>query len=919
MQLVRWTFVCLCPLLPVAPGAAAAEPAEISGEISEETAGDITGKVKDKDGGALVGATVTVLTPQRAVVATTMTDASGTFKVSGLVDGQYLVTVKYPGFAERQASATVSATATNLDLTLDMTGLGENVTVTANPGGLGDISRVTQPINQITAEEVLLRARTVVAQVVEGETGVNLQRTSPGMAGIFVRGLTGNKVNIFVDGVRYSNGAQRGGVNTFLDLIDPSALTSVEILRGTSSAQYGSDALGGSVQFLTEVPKLSTGAGSAYNGSFIVGGEAGGHPGGFGTGVIGYAGSKFGLRGSFSGRKTGDYNPGTDNDSHAAVTRFLGMDSIDFYGDKMADTGFHQTAAQVRANVMLSNNLVFVANYMSTRQDGANRWDQILGGDGNLIAELNDLQLDLAYGRIEALSAGWFDHASVTYSFNTQREERVNQGGQGSSTALIGHEPERTTVNGLQFSLNKGLNARTSLLLGGDSYFEKLTSDAFDVNPVTGVVTDRRPRVPDQATYKQGGLFAQVTWEAVPDKVSLVGAARFGYNAYEAKASDAPPFNGSPMWPDDSLTTKSGTYRLGGAFRVTSDLTFTAAVSTGYRAPHMTDLGTLGLTGSGFEVAAPDVAGLNGFVGTTADATAVATDMAVAQVEPETSVNYDLGLRYRNSRAKAEFTYFINNIDGNIQKQSLILPQGAVGISLGGTPITSQNANGVVFVQASANPVLVRANFDEARVWGIEWLGEFSLNKSMTVGTTYTYMEARDLNTDLPPNIEGGTPAPFGTVWLRYAKDGQPWWVEPYFTFAQEQKNLSTLDLGDRRTGANRTRGQIQNFFRNGARNRGWVDAGPDGIINNADDRLIETGETLLQVQDRVLGVGVNSAPLFTSVASYSLFGIRFGWTQGRHAVLIDASNLGDENYRGISWGMDGPGRMITARYTIRY
>ena len=71
------------------------------------------------------------------------------------------------------------------------------------------------------------------------------------MAGIFVRGLTGNKVNVFVDGVRYSNGAQRGGVNTFLDLIEPEWLESIEILRGPSSAQYGSDALGGSVQFLS--------------------------------------------------------------------------------------------------------------------------------------------------------------------------------------------------------------------------------------------------------------------------------------------------------------------------------------------------------------------------------------------------------------------------------------------------------------------------------------------------------------------------------------------------------------------------------------------------------------------------------------------------------------------------------------------
>jgi hemoglobin/transferrin/lactoferrin receptor protein len=215
--------------------------------------------------------------------------------------------------------------------------------------------------------------------------------------------------------------------------------------------------------------------------------------------------------------------------------------------------------------------------------------------------------------------------------------------------------------------------------------------------------------------------------------------------------------------------------------------------------------------------------------------------------------------------------------------------------------------------------VLVRANFDEARVWGLEWLGEFEVTNAVTVGTTYTYLRARDLTTDLPPNIEGGTPAPLGTLWVRYTNAGHPFWVEPYFTFAAKQSHLSTLDLGDRRTGANRTRSQIQNFFRNGARNRGWVDAGPDGIINNADDRLIATGETLLEVQNRVLGVGVNGAPMFTAVPAYNLFGIRFGMTHGRHSFLVDASNLTDENYRGISWGMDGPGRMITARYTIKY
>jgi hypothetical protein len=80
----------------------------------------------------------------------------------------------------------------------------------------------------------------------------------------------------------------------------------------------------------------------------------------------------------------------------------------------------------------------------------------------------------------------------------------------------------------------------------------------------------------------------------------------------------------------------------------------------------MTDLGTLGLTGSGFEVAAPDVAGLGGFVGTTADATAVTTGRAVEQVGPETSLQYEGSVGYRRARWRAELTAFVNTIDGNI-------------------------------------------------------------------------------------------------------------------------------------------------------------------------------------------------------------------------------------------------------------
>ena len=885
--------------------------------VPSAAAADVTGTVKDATGGALVGAKVSVLTAQRAVIATVLTDQGGKFSVPTPPDGEYVILAQHKGLADRQVPVTISgAKPVTVDLVLDLAVVGETVSVTATPSEVTDLGRSSQAVNVINAEQVLARAKTVVAQAFEGETGVNLQRTSPGMASVFVRGLTGNKVNVFIDGVRYSTGAQRGGVNTFLDLIDPAVLGGIEVLRGTTSAQHGSDALGGSIQFLTQVPLLSADTRPSITGTLTMGAETA-HNGGFGAATLGYARSHFGIQGTFSGRKTGDYRPGGGVDTHAAMTRFLGVPSDDLIGERMPDTGFQQFAGHIRTNWVPAANMLVVGSYMSSRQDQANRWDQILGGDGNLIAELNDLQLDFGYLRLERLGAGWFDHASATYSFNTQREERVNQGGQGDPNASIVHQPERTTVHGVQGTASKQLTARQKLLIGGDAYFEGHDSDSFDVNPNTGAAVKSRPRVPDGATYKQGGIYAQTAIDV--SRMVITGAVRAGWNRYAAHEADAWTINGLPGWPDDSLSIGSFTARLGAAVRATDEWTFTGSVSSGYRAPHMTDLGTLGLTGSGFEVAAPDVAGLNGSVGSTADASAVSTGRPVEQVESETSLNVDGAVRFRNSRVRVSAGMFVNTIDGNIQKQTLILPQGNVGTSLGGQEITSQNANGAVFVALSANPVLVRANFDRARIWGFETDGDVKLAPQLSAGWSYTYMEARDTTTDLPPNIEGGTPAPSGTVWGRWTDKNNRWWIQPYIVFAAEQNHLSSLDATDRRTGAGRTRGQIQNFFRRGATVRGWIDPGADGTFGNADDILIETGETLALVQDRVLGPGVNSSPLWTAVPSYTLVGIQFAVRVGPHAITVEAENLTDESYRGISWGMDGAGRGLTVRYSVAF
>ena len=161
------------------------------------------------------------MTSQRAVVATGHTGADGRFALPAIEPGSYLVVARAPGLDERQAGVDVTAGATaSIEMALAMAGIRETVSVTASPGSARDVAHRAGRQRHPARRHRAARRRWYSAGLQRRDRRA-LQRTSPTMAGVFVRGLTGNKVNVFVDGVRYSNGAQRGGVNTFLDLIDP--------------------------------------------------------------------------------------------------------------------------------------------------------------------------------------------------------------------------------------------------------------------------------------------------------------------------------------------------------------------------------------------------------------------------------------------------------------------------------------------------------------------------------------------------------------------------------------------------------------------------------------------------------------------------------------------------------------------------
>ena len=100
---------------------------------------------------------------------------------------------------------------------------------------------------------------------------------------------------------------------------------------------------------------------------------------------------------------------------------------------------------------------------------------------------LSDLAVDESY---QKQGIGWFDNGSLALSYNSQREQRVNQGGQGNPNAAIISDTERTTTWGMNFFLDKLVRGHATLL-GADLYRDRVTAPSTALRAVLSVPISR--------------------------------------------------------------------------------------------------------------------------------------------------------------------------------------------------------------------------------------------------------------------------------------------------------------------------------------------------------------------------------------------------------------------------------------------
>ncbi len=216
----------------------------------------IRGRVIDPAGLPVPGATVRLAPRDGTGSLVTVSNRRGEYLFEGAAPGAYLIAASAPGLAVSAAAELTLESGANpgRDLTLDLTRVESGIVVTANDTAQ-TLEETSKAFDVVGGEEIARRAEFSIVESLRLVPGMRVaQLGGPGaLARIQTRGLRTFDTSILVDGFRFRDAAApQGDAMGFLGDLLVSDTDRIEVLRGSGSSLYGTHAIGGVVNVVTD-------------------------------------------------------------------------------------------------------------------------------------------------------------------------------------------------------------------------------------------------------------------------------------------------------------------------------------------------------------------------------------------------------------------------------------------------------------------------------------------------------------------------------------------------------------------------------------------------------------------------------------------------------------------------------------------
>jgi iron complex outermembrane receptor protein len=265
---------------------------------SAASAATVEVKVSDPDGKAVSGASVALIPSNRQVTS----GDDGIARFENVAAGGYDVAVRRSGFGPVRTDITVAeGNPLSVPVTLSRQAhFSESLTV--SPNGR-DTFESYQPATVVGGEDLQQRLGNTLGATLASEPGVNVRTFGSGNARPVVRGLDNDRVLILENGARTGDLSSQSADHGVT--LDPATATQIEVVRGPATLLYGSSAIGGVVNLVSE--EIATKPLTGVHGAFTAQGATADENAGIAGNLSGGNG-KLAYRVNGSAQRTGDYD-----------------------------------------------------------------------------------------------------------------------------------------------------------------------------------------------------------------------------------------------------------------------------------------------------------------------------------------------------------------------------------------------------------------------------------------------------------------------------------------------------------------------------------------------------------------------------------------------------------------------------------
>ncbi|MBN09059.1 MAG: TonB-dependent receptor [Flavobacteriaceae bacterium] len=583
-------------------------------------------------------------------------------------------------------------------------------------------NKVAEKVNIISAEKIKQNSFLTGAEILELSPGIRIQKSQGGGGSPVIRGFEANRVLLVVDGVRMNNAIYRSGHLQNAITIAPHTLERVEVVFGSSSVGYGSDALGGVVHYYTKNPNINSDIKNKniFHSDFNSANNAS-----INNLFSEWSFKKWGSITSMNFSSFGDIRMGGNNYNgypNWGLTNFYSQNTRNYYKATptlnpnpliQKNTAYSQWDILQKFRFIITGQSYLTLNIQSSKSSDISRYDKL--------NEIRNGELRYAewyYGPQEHFMISpkleffngykWLRKGTITFAIQKIGESRVDR---RFNSFTRRYQNEKVEV----LSLNGDFTARPTNITSASYGFEfvknKVESNAFtrrlvvNNNKIIDLISqmDIPARYPSKGShYNTAAAYFNFIW-TLNSSTTLNAGSRLTYTDLGGSWKEKALIN--TLLSKVSINNWALTSTLALTHKVLKNSQINVVLSSGFRNPNIDDIGKIRESGGYLIVPNPFL-------------------------KPEYAYNLDSGFSYSSSNNLNNLSLrgFISVISRHIVRSDYEIFAD-----------TSTESLSTILYDGEELPTLANKNLGNRYIYGGSFQGRFSINENVFTQYSITY------------------------------------------------------------------------------------------------------------------------------------------------------------------------------------